>query len=336
MRVLLIDMRQGGDWSLDLIFAGLVKSLGPENVSMFPYRDKHISWPGIGNADWGGERRSLGYTKNNKLITNYPEEIIKRQLLTGYYDYVFLDERQESYEMFVRLGGLHSKVKVVVFAGHDRFWNDSPEKVARLYGKQLARMFLDNWNSQYDKLEYAKLINWSCNFDHYWDNTKRQELLKNKVYDICFMGYNSHPNRAIIIDHIEKKWGHLNNYILFERKPDTMEKFINKDEFFKIIAQTKICLNLSGAAVSGKALRFYEIPYVGSLLLSQKTDYKQLEPFEHKKHCLYFSNLEELDMYIQDMLSYNAYREIIAAAGHTHCMKKHSVEARIKYVLENI
>lgn len=338
MKVLVIDMREGGDWSLDLLFAGLVKNLGWNNVDMFPFRRKHLELIDPGKSDWGQERRSLGWTEDNVYIPDLSERDVKKSLMAGEYDYIFLDERQESYEMFVRVGGPFSpkKTKVVVVAGHDRFWNHSPSAVASLYGDRLSTMFLDNWQPEYDELPFVRLINWSHNFEHYWDSSKRDEFLQNKVYDICFMGYNSHPARATIIDHVQNRWGHLNNFILFERQPDTMEKFIPKSEFFKVIAQSKICLNISGAAVSGKALRFYEIPYVGSFMLTQQTAYKQLDPFVHGKHCLYFDNLEQLDAHVDSMLRYDWIREMMAAEGHRHSLEKHSVVARVKYVLENI
>ena len=50
---LIIDLRDGGDWSLDLCFAGLVYNLGPENVHMCPRKLKYTEWDsGKSVRDW--------------------------------------------------------------------------------------------------------------------------------------------------------------------------------------------------------------------------------------------------------------------------------------------
>jgi hypothetical protein len=335
-KYLVIDMRDGGDWSLDLLFAGLVLNQGPENVDMFPYKQKHVEWETLTERSWNLERRSLGYTTLNRSVPRKTEAEIKAACLKNEYDFVFLDEREESFLQYLKLGLNYTKTKVVVVAGHDKFWNHSPDFVSKLYGKNFHMMFLDNWKPEYDTLPWAKLINWSTNFDHFWDPSKRDGLLKDKKYDVCFLGYASHPARTVVIDFVEKNFGHLNNYILFERKPDTIENFLLKSEYFPIMAQSKICLNLAGAAVDGRALRFYEIPYVGSFMLTQKTKAKQLDPFVHGTHCMYFDTLDELEQMVKSMLRYDEIRENMASAGHRLSLEKHSVKRRVEYVLGEI
>lgn len=332
MKTLLIDARYGGDWSLDLLFAGLVRRFGPSHVIDFPAHYKHrepLIYTGDSEKDWGLERRTLGYTSENNLVQSPSENEIFEFLQRGEIDRIFLDERDESYEMYIKLRAHFFNVPVVVVAGHDRFWNNSPQKIVDRFGPQLEAMFIDNWRPEYSCIRNAHIYNWSINFDHYWDPSKRSELLKNKVYDISFMGYNSHQDRAMIADHILSKWGHLKNNIMLERQPNTMRSFVQKKDYFETIAQSKICLNLRGAAENGKTLRFYEIPYVGSCMLTQDTDAAQVYPFQHGTHCAYFKTLDQLDGYIDILVSDENRREFIAMSGHDWAMTRHTVDARI-------
>jgi len=335
MKALVIDMRDGGDWSMDLLFAGLVQNLGIDNVLMYPLKDKHLQWNGL-DRDWGKERRSFGHTEENHLIEFSSITDIKKQAATGELTHVFLDERIESFEQYLKLGLCFTNVKVVVVAGHDEFQNRSPDYVKTLYGKNFHMMFLDNWRSEWGSLPYARLMNLSSNWDHFWDVSKRDELLKNKVYDICFMGYNSHPDRNAVMSFIEKEYGHLNNHIVFERRPGTAEAFVSHKDFFETMAQSRICINLPGAAFGGRAMRFYQIPYVGSFMLSQKFPGNQLHPFVDGRDCLYFDSLQSLNEKIKLMLDAPLLREKIAKDGHEHAMKYHTAKSRIAYVLHEV
>lgn len=338
MRALLIDARKTGDWSLDLLFAGLVSNLGPENVIDFPSHDKHrMGKPklvGEHEKDWGAERMSLSYVPQHASLKRWTSGEVMEELRRGKIDIIFLDERHESYELYLSLKANFFEVPVIVVAGHDKFWNESPRYVrTNYYQRNIRAMFLDNWCDDYNLLPNTHVYNWSTNFDHLWDPAQRKQ---EKLYDISFTGYNSHPDRARFVDHILSRWGHLKLNIVLERKPDSFGLFVNKAEYFKMMAQSKICLNLRGAAVNGKTLRFYEIPYAGSCMLSQDTGAVQVEPFENAKHCLYFANESELDDRIDGLLANDSKREIIAAEGLAHVLAKHTAHARVKSMLEKI
>lgn len=319
-----IDVRDGGDWSLDLCFAGLVNNLGPGRIIDVPAKDKHREW-GIGENSWGKERRTLGYTSLNHLIDN---KLNGRGICR-----VWLDERMESFYKYRELLYDRLKVNVVVVAGHDRFWNHSPKFVADLYGENFEAMLLDNWYDEYSKLPFkARRIGWSTNFNHYWN---RPITTSAKDIDISFMGYNSHQDRFRYVEHISKKWSHLNNHIVLETRPDTTESFIAKAQYFDIMQRSKICLNLRGAADRGKTMRAYEIPYVGSFMLSQRIDDPGMHSdFINQTHCLYFNNENELDTAIDWALNNEAARENIAMLGHKKAIGQLSVKERWKDVLQ--
>lgn len=327
-----MDLRDGGDWSLDLCFAGLRQNLGPNKVWDIPWKKKHREWAGVVQGyiepDWGLERRTLGYTQqDDDRIGNWVQadpSQIKR---------IWLDERMESFNEYRRKGFYDAKVPVVVVAGHDRFWNQSPQFVANLYGERLQAMLLDNWYPKYMNLPFkVGNIRWSCNFDHYWN---RPAVAPKKEYDICFVGYNSHMYRKHYLDKpVRNGWGHLNNFIMLEEEPDQFKNFLSKSKLFDIMLRSKICLNIRGAADRGKTLRAYEIPYIGSYMLSDKIDDPGLlDDFVPGVHCDYFQNEHELHHLIRQALVDEDRRERIARQGHEHTLKNLTAKSRWGSVL---
>lgn len=325
MPELVIDLRDGGDWSLDLCFAGLRKNLGAENVWDIPWKKKHREWAGVVQGftepNWGLERRTLGYHPVDD--TRRTDEKFDPFAITR----VWLDERMESFQRYKELRLYDLGVPVVVVAGHDRFWNHSPKFVADLYGSRLQAMLLDNWYPEYANLPFrTRRIGWSCNFDHYWT---RPDHPPKKDIDIFFVGYNSHPDRARYIDHVIRTFPNLNNHVYLETRPDCFEGFIPKERLFNLMLRSKVCLNLRGAADRGKTLRAYEIPYVGSFMLSQRIDDPGMsDDFVDSVHCMYFSDERQLELGVQWALGCEQQRECIAANGHMRALVDLSVESR--------
>lgn len=344
MSVLFIDARSGGDFTLDAVFAGLTKMHGNDGVIDFgPCTKKHREGipqkTGDIEKDYGAERRSLGYSPGYEKQPILKPADINKLLAQNKISRIFIDEREESYIHYLQLGARHFKIPVVVIAGHDKFWNvnaDEPTKILeQYYGKNFEALFIDNWRESYDKLALIHNVypmSYATNFDHLWEVGKRDEFLKTKLYDICFLGYNSHGARPAVTDHIAKKYGHLNNCLLVEKRPNVMDTFIRKDEYFKKMAQSRICLNLRGGAECRKALRFYEIPYVGSYMLSQTDEARQVNKFVGGVHCDYFSDLRELDQHIDWALANETQREFVASRGHQHSMQYHTALSRVEYM----
>lgn len=337
----LIDLRDGGDWSLDLCYAGLVKNR--QLVLDVPFKEKHREWhdvlEGKRPTDWGLERRTLGFVSDgwDDRPSNPPGtelvglEIMKRQ---NQISRVWLDERMESFQRYRELGLDKTDARVVVVAGHDRFWNHSPEFVAGLYGNRFEAMLLDNWYERYGRLPFkARRIGWSCNFDHYWD---RPKVAPQKDIDISFIGYNSHPDRARYVDFIRSEFPSLTLHLQLEREPDSFSNFVTKREYFDIIQRSRIALNLRGAADRGKTMRAYEIPYVGSFMLSQAIeDPGMTEDFVSGEHCRYFFDEFSLRSEVEQALFDFPWRaRWIAAQGHQRAVNDLSVKQRWSDVLQ--
>lgn len=335
-KILFIESRTGGDFTMDAVWAGLVDKFGPENVLDYPPKEKHREGipqvTGDIEKDYGAERRSLCYTPAPDALSTVGGPKLLQMLRDGEIGMIFVDERVETFEEYARSGAHLFNIPVVVIAGHDRFWNlGGIHSLPSMY-RYLKAIFTDNWRPEFDSYKNVYPMSYATNFDHLWDSSRREEFLKDKVYDVCFMGYNSHGDRAKFVDHLLKRYGGEHNYLFVEKRPNTMDAFIRKNEYFKRMAQSRICINLRGGAECGKALRFYEIPYVGSCMLSQVDAAKQVHPFEHQKHAVYFKDEAELDNWVDILLGSDNYREQIARAGHEHAMKFHTARARVDYI----
>lgn len=338
----IIDLRDGGDWSLDLCFAGL--NANGLSVLDVPFKDKHREWwdviDGKRPSDWGLERRTLGFGCHDDRRENIPNStelvglgILKRN---GEVGRVWLDERMESFAKYQELGLDRTDARVVVVAGHDRFWNHSPEFVASLYGDRLEAMLLDNWYPRYAELPFrTRRIGWSCNFDHYWT---RPVSPPEKDIDVSFIGYNSHSDRARYVDFIRRAFPELRLHLVLETEPDTFSNFVPKAQYFDVIQRSRVALNLRGAADRGKTMRAYEIPYVGSFMLSQGIDDPGLdEDFHNLEHCAYFNSEQQLERQVGYFLNHGKWaggetgplmREAIAASGHRRAVNDLSVKSR--------
>ena len=78
------------------------------------------------------------------------------------------------------------------------------------------------------------------------------------------------------------------------------------------------------------------MPYVGSYMLSMRFAARLLHPFEDGVHCGYFTTAAELDRQVGLALEDPDGTELIAANGREHALRHHTVDARIRYVLDKV
>lgn len=322
---------------MDLLYSGLVNVLGTDRVVLYPARPKYFEGVPVSTGDkekdYGAERRSLGYVKGNTPL--YVDAVEIRQMLQRQkIGLIVTDEREDSYRLYLSLSAQFFDVPVIVVAGHDKFWAQSPETVKQQYGKNFRLLFSDLFEERYVELPYFRPYNWSVNFDHLWDPKQRQKFLNDKKYDICFSGFNSHPDRLRFVEHVYNNWTNrgLKIKVFLETRPNTMEAFDQKAKYFEDIARSRICLNLRGAATTGKTMRFWEIPYVGSFMLSQRFT-MALNPFMEGSHCAYFSDENEFDRKVDQYLSFESFRENAAHDANIVATKWCTSEERARQVL---
>ncbi|MDN5942374.1 MAG: glycosyltransferase [Nitrospira sp.] len=107
---------------------------------------------------------------------------------------------------------------------------------------------------------------------------------------------------------------------------------LSKSEYYALLGRSKMALSIRGGGFD--TLRYWEIVASGTLLLSEQPDIEIPNNFEHGKEALFcrpdLSDLQELVHYYA---SHDAEREAIARAGHDHLLKFHTCERRAEQLL---
>ncbi|PKN00144.1 MAG: glycosyltransferase family 1 protein [Elusimicrobia bacterium HGW-Elusimicrobia-2] len=154
-----------------------------------------------------------------------------------------------------------------------------------------------------------------------------------KKYDVVFWAVDNIPVRAKVLDFCEGKWDCGENGT---SRGQTFKKYNRKGiKYLKELAASKVCYNFRGGGWD--TLRYWEIPAVGSLMVSGKPGIVIPDDFEHGKHAVFckddLSDLEGLTNYY---LKRDKERECIAAEGKKHLLKYHLPRHRAEYLLDVI
>ncbi|MHB8407882.1 MAG: glycosyltransferase family protein [Acidiferrobacterales bacterium] len=334
-KILMLDPKLTGEWASDLFFAGLVKRFGQENVLDYPMHMKYRKLPvrtGNDHLDWDAQRGMAGFIPDCKVASPSRPQLIQ-MMQRGEIGAIFVEEHARCHELYKEVSAGFFNIPVIVATASDDF--DTPlATLKQWYGKNLRAIFTQNWLPEFDGNPLVHVFNYSVNFDYMWDVSKRESLLKDKIYDISFSGNGvGIPERPRFVEHIRRKWGHLKLNLNCAMERGYFGQF--RDEYFETMARSKICLNLPGASRSRHTLRFYEIPYVGSCMLSYDAGFKQLFPLLDGTHCMYFKDENELDMSIEFLLNYPEYRERYAKQGHDFVMKNYDPANLVKRMFDD-
>ncbi|MEM1610499.1 MAG: glycosyltransferase [Sulfolobales archaeon] len=148
-----------------------------------------------------------------------------------------------------------------------------------------------------------------------------------KIFDISFVGGFSGIGANKRINTIS---------FIIKSRPELKVLYgygIYLHDLARIYSQSKIVLNISRVGESN--LRDFEVLGCGSALLRDYSD-EVAEIFRDRVHLMFYRDLDDLLDRIDEMLHNEALRERIAAEGYREAMAKHTLDHRIKYVLEKI
>ena len=154
-----------------------------------------------------------------------------------------------------------------------------------------------------------------------------------KKYDVTFWAGDNNPTRSDVLHMIQDKWDCRKNGTFVGNKRKT---FSRKGQFYlEELSACNVAYNFRGTGWD--TLRYWEIPAVGSFMLSGRPQIKIPNNFEHEKHAIFcqndLSDLEELTNYY---LKHEDKREAIAKAGTKHLMQYHTSEVRARDILEKV
>lgn len=109
---------------------------------------------------------------------------------------------------------------------------------------------------------------------------------------------------------------------------------LDMDTYIREVRRHWICIAPRGSGWD--TYRYWEIPYIGSVLLCQNHPLKIDDDFVHGESCLRFSTVEEAKLLINQFLHNKEKLLSILKMGHELVMKKHLSIHRAKKVLDII
>jgi hypothetical protein len=113
-----------------------------------------------------------------------------------------------------------------------------------------------------------------------------------------------------------------------------MDADLPREQFCWILNRSKIAVSTSGAAHD--TFRYWEIPYHGALLLSQRLPILIPDNFVDGRSAVFFDTPEEMTARIHELLADPDRLAEIAANGRRLSHEKHTAKARARYMLERM
>jgi glycosyl transferase family 1 len=320
MKVLFIGSKKY-DYMQDIVYSGLIKILGFKNVFEYNWNKKyhipHKKYP-----------KNLGYFKYSFFSSIH---FSKR----GYDLVILAATKPDCFKSYINLApNIPSNIPVVWIDGGDR-----PEvggDLERLGEPSLLKQAqaIRNFDlifkremkigQNYPKYVYPLTFGFNL-------SVVPERLPKRKKYDVAFWAGESHPIRTKVLNLLHNQFDCNSNGT---SKGVGLASFSRKGTFY--LEELSACkINLSFRGGGFDTLRYWEIPAVGSLLISEPNDIQIPDNFEHQKHAIFCdSSAEDLINICNFYLKENDKREKIAIEGKKHLHNFHTDEQRAKFILK--
>jgi hypothetical protein len=152
-----------------------------------------------------------------------------------------------------------------------------------------------------------------------------------KKYDVVFWGVESHPARAIALDMLQSRFDCAANGTVRHQKPRIYPR--KGSRYLKELASARVCCNFRGAGWD--TLRYWEIPAVGSFMISQAPAITIPDNFVSEVDCVFCKEdlgdlLDRASYYLRN----EKEREEIAANGRKRLYAYHTHIHRAQYILD--
>jgi hypothetical protein len=152
-----------------------------------------------------------------------------------------------------------------------------------------------------------------------------------KKYGVTFWAVESHPVRTQALALLEEKFDCAANGTVRGQKFSRYKR--RGLRYLRELSASKICLNFRGAGWD--TLRYWEIPAVGSLMISGKPGIVIPAGFVHGETAVFVKDdLSDLTDIVGHYLRNDGEREEIAEAGRKHLFDHHTHLKRAEYFLD--
>lgn len=324
MKILFINSPEC-DYLQELLYSGLVKNFGSENVYDYPF-NKRYHFP---------QKKyplDLGYNPSFKIL-HRPFTAFNVKLfdlvIVGSCKYLAIKK------YFDLLSQISVSTPVIFVDGGDR-----PELGGDLVRTQSPIMLADVEKLRpFDlifKREYLQAEKYServipLPFAMNMDKIPKPTGIKK--YDVSFWAVESDPIRTRALELIE---GHFDCRQNGTERNQKFKKYKRKGKFYlEEISSCKVVLNFRG--VGWDTLRYWEVPAMQTFMVTAKPGIAIPNDFisgEHIVHCQ--QDLSDLVDICDYYLKHEVERERIALAGHQHLLKYHTDIARAKFVIDTV
>ncbi len=311
------------DYMQDIVYSGFVKTLGFKNVIEYKWNKKY-------HVPYKKYPKNLGYFKHSIIPSIHFNK--------NTYDLVVLAAtKPDCFKSYIKIAPkIAPNIPVVWIDGGDR-----PE-----VGGDLDRLgeplLLDKAQSIRDfdfifKREmkinkvYAKNV---LPLTFGFNLARLPKILPTTTkYDVAFWAGESHPIRTKALNLLQHQFDCDTNGT---GKGVDLENFARTGSFYlEELAACKINLSLRGGGFD--TLRYWEIPAVGSLLVSEPADIIIENDFVDKKHAIFCSpSVDDLIDICKYYLKENNKREKLALNGKKHLLEHHTDIHRANYILKKL
>ncbi len=320
MKVLFIGSKSY-DYMQDIVYSGLVKVLGIRNVIEYRWNKKY-------HLPLKQYPKNLGYFSNSIISSIHINK-------TTYDLVVLAATKPDSFKHYIQMASKIPKKTPVV-------WIDGGDRAE--IGGDLARlgepMLLNKAQAIRDfDIIFKREMKLSMVYDKnvvpltFGFNLTRipKNLPKTKKYDVAFWAGESHPIRTKALNKLQHQFDCDTNGTT---KGVDLENFSRTGTFYlEELAACKINLSLRGGGFD--TLRYWEIPAVGSLLISEPADIIIENNFIDKKHAVFCDpSVDDLLNLCQYYLKNYSKREKIVKNGNQHLLKYHTDIVRANFLLK--
>lgn len=318
-----------------MMFDGLSKVLGAENVMVYPY----IRYFQGGIDCWHITNFLRGYTQPPGYAVKHgtPEKSFEE--LAGMieeFDFVYLSSARTCAVNALHMFKMHcgDKLPPLVFSdGEDHQNLQVIEAVKRYFNPAVCfkRELLPR------DLEARKFPLYPLPFSAVTDNLVPDS--PDKDIDVFALFGSTHPIREELARLISSKLAekYKVHVGVTRQNPNrvSIPVLAQYKQYHELMSRAKI--NIVARGEGYDTVRRFEAPCYSGLVMSDNIPIITPYPFKDGEHIVYFHNsLSGLTGLIENFLACDENRQRIGKAGREHCMKYHTTEARARYFLEKI
>lgn len=147
-----------------------------------------------------------------------------------------------------------------------------------------------------------------------------------KTSDFFFAGGRTHRHRRAALEHLTR---------LARPGFDIVDGPVgNRTAYLRRLAAARIGLSIRGSGFD--CVRYWEIPAVGALLLSERPPIAIHEDFEAPKNAIFFDRFDQIVPLVENLLKNPALIDQISRAGREHIRAHHTTDRRANYFLAEV